>query len=91
MIISRSFWNAFDTKDSTNGKEPIGAPRIRTMDSSVRKPRGSDINWFNVCGNQATHFVDCNESLNVPNFSYNRKKIGSTFEVRLIMHISFTN
>jgi hypothetical protein len=89
--MSRSFWNAFDTKDSTDGKEPIGAPRIWILDSSVRKPRGSDIDWFNLSGNQATHFVGYNESLNAPKKICNRKKIGSTFEVRLIMHVSSTN
>jgi len=27
--------------DSTNGKEPIGAPRIRISDSSVKKSKGN--------------------------------------------------
>jgi hypothetical protein len=36
-------WNASNTKDSTNGKEPTRAPRIRKSDSSVRKPKGSDV------------------------------------------------
>jgi hypothetical protein len=30
-------------KDFTNGKEPIGAPRIQKLNSSVRKPRESGI------------------------------------------------
>lgn len=44
------------TKDSTNGIEPIGAPRIQKLVSSVKKHGGSDM--FNPCGIQATHFVN---------------------------------
>jgi len=65
-------------KDSTNGKKPIGTPRIRKLDLGVKKPRGSDINWFNPYGNQATHFIDYTENPNVPNSSYNCKKTNST-------------
>jgi hypothetical protein len=31
-------------KDSTNGKESTGTPRIQRWDLGVRKPRRSDIN-----------------------------------------------
>jgi hypothetical protein len=34
-------------KDSTNGKEPTGTPRIQRLDLGVRTHRGSDINWSN--------------------------------------------
>jgi hypothetical protein len=37
-------------KDFTNGKKPIGAPKIQKSNSCVRKLGGSDINWFNPCG-----------------------------------------
>ncbi len=38
-----------------------------------------------------THFVGCTKSPNVPNSSYNRKKIGNTSEARPTMYISFAN
>jgi len=34
----------------------------------------NDIDWYNPYGNQTTHFINCTESLNVPNSSYNHKK-----------------
>jgi hypothetical protein len=61
-------------KDSTNGKKPIRTPWIQKLDLGVRKPGGSDIDWSNFCRDQATHFVGCTESPNVPNSFYNRKK-----------------
>jgi hypothetical protein len=42
---------AYDTKDSINGKKPIGAPRIQRLDSAIKKVGGSVIDWFNPCGN----------------------------------------
>jgi hypothetical protein len=38
-----------------------------------------------------THFTGCTESTNVPNSSYNRKKIGNTFEAIPTMYISSAN
>jgi hypothetical protein len=78
-------------KDSTNGKKPIRAPKIRKLDLGVRKPGGSDIDWSNPCRNQATHFVDCIKSPNAPNSFYNRKKTCNTFEVGSTMCVSFAN
>jgi len=60
-------------KDSTNGKKLTKTPRIQRPDSGVIKPKRSDINRFNVCGDQTTHLVDCIESLNMPNSFYNNK------------------
>jgi hypothetical protein len=91
MIVLRSSWSAFDTKDSTNGKKPIGTPRIQRLDSIVRKPKGNDVDSFNLCGDQATHFVSYTENPNAPNFSCNCKKKGNTFEVKPIMHVSSAN
>jgi hypothetical protein len=39
----RSFWNTSDTKDYTNDKERIGAPRIQRLDLGVKKHGGNDI------------------------------------------------
>jgi hypothetical protein len=61
-------------KDSTNGKKPTKTFKIQRPDLGVRKPRGSDINWSNICGDKTTHLVDCIESHNTPNSSYNKKK-----------------
>ncbi len=72
-IVLKSSWNTSDMKDSMNGKEPIGAPRIRKLDSSVKILGRSDIN-------SSTHFVNCTKSLNVPNFSNNHKKKSNTFK-----------
>lgn len=41
----------------------------------VRKPRGSDMDGFNHCGNQATHFVGSMENLDATNFTCYYKKI----------------
>jgi hypothetical protein len=85
----KSSWSASNTKDSTNGQKPIKTLKIQRLDSCVRKHGGSDIDWFNFCGNQTTHFVNCIESLNVPNLSCNHKKTSNTFEVGPIMCVSF--
>jgi hypothetical protein len=42
--VLRSSWNTFDTKDSTNGKEPIKTPKKQRLNLGARKLRGSDIN-----------------------------------------------
>jgi hypothetical protein len=70
----KSSWNTSDTKDLTNGKEPTSTFKIWRPDSCVRTTKGSDIEWSNPYGDQTTHFVNCTESPNVPNFSYNCKK-----------------
>jgi hypothetical protein len=45
-----------------NDLDLIGVPKIQKPKSGVRKPEGSDIKWFNPCGDQATHFVGyCHE------------------------------
>jgi len=78
-------------KDSTNGKKPMRAPRTQILDSNIKKPKGSDIDWSNPCGDKATHFVNCTESPNLLNFSYNRKKVGNVSKARPTMCISSTN
>jgi hypothetical protein len=81
----RPFWSISNNKDSTNGKKLIGAPRIQKLNSHVRKHGGSDINWSNPYGNQATHFVGCTECLNISNSSCNDKKKGNAFEAKSTM------
>ncbi len=81
----RSSQSTSDTKDSTNGKKPIGAPRIRRLDLGVKQLGGSDIDWFNPYENQTKHFTGCIESPNVPNSFCNHKKTSNTFEVGPIM------
>ncbi len=61
-------------KDSINGNEPIITPRTQRLDLGLKELKGSDINWSNPYGDQATHFVSCTKSPNPPNFSCNRKK-----------------
>jgi hypothetical protein len=90
-IMLRSSWNTSGTKDSTNGKKFIGALGIRRPNLGVRKLGGSDIDWFNPCGDQAIHFIGCIESLNAPNSSNNCKKTSNTFEAGPIMCVSFAN
>jgi len=46
-------------KESTNGKKLTKTHKIQRPDSCVRKPKRSDINRFNACGDQTTHLVDC--------------------------------
>jgi len=48
--VLRYSWSTFDTKDSTNGKEPTGTLRIQRPNLGVRKLGGSDIDGFNFCG-----------------------------------------
>ncbi len=74
MIVLKSSQNASNTKDYTNGKEPIGAPRIRRPNLSVRKLGRNDIDWSNPRQDQATYFVSYIENPNTPNSSYNCKK-----------------
>jgi hypothetical protein len=87
----KSSWIASNTKDSTTGKKPIKTLRIQRSDLSVRKHGGSDIDWFNLCGDQATHFISYTKSPNVSNFSSNHTETGNTFNVRLTMCVSYAN
>ncbi len=87
----RSSWNAFNTKDSTNGKNPTRTFKIQRLDLGVKKLGISDIDWSNPYGNKATHFIGCIESLNAVNSPCNHKKIGATSEAIWTMHVSFTN
>jgi hypothetical protein len=87
----RSFWNASNTKDSTNDKEPIITPKIQRLDLGVRKLGGSDIDLSNPYGNKAKHFVGYTKSFNAVSFPCNHKTIGATFEAIQTMHLSFAN
>jgi len=66
-------------------------PKIQKPKLKIRKLEGNDIEWSNPYGNQTIHFVDYIESPNVKNYKYNCKKIGTTFDVGLIICISSTN
>lgn len=46
------------TKNSTNGIEFISAPKIRKLVLCVKKLGGSDMDKFNPCGDQITHFMN---------------------------------
>ncbi len=48
----------------------------------VRKFGRSEMNGFNPCGDQATHFNNQMENLNATNSAYNHKKVGTTFETK---------
>jgi hypothetical protein len=60
--------------NSMNDLNLIVVPKIQKPMLRIRKPRGSDIEWSNPCGDQATHFVGYIESPIVENSSYNRRK-----------------
>jgi hypothetical protein len=56
-MVLRYFCNAFAMKVSTNGIEPIGVFKISRHVLGVRKHGGSDMDRFNIYGDQITHFV----------------------------------
>jgi hypothetical protein len=74
-----------------NDLDPTSAPKIQKSKLGVRKLEGIDIMWSNLYGNQPTHFVGYNESLNTKNSSYNPSKIGTTSNVRPTLYISLAN
>jgi hypothetical protein len=49
--------------------EPISAFKIRKLMLGVTKHGGNDMDRFNPCGNQVTHFTNWMENLNVANFA----------------------
>jgi hypothetical protein len=57
----------------------------------IRKSKRNDIEWFNSYGNQITHFIGCTKRPNAENFYCNYKKIGTTFDVGLIICVLATN
>ncbi len=69
--------------------DPISAPKIQKLELGVRKPQRNDIKWSNPWGDQATHFVGCTERPNADNYSYNRKKVGTTSDGGPIICVSF--
>jgi hypothetical protein len=66
-------------------------PKIQKPKLKIRKLGRNDIEWSNPSRNQTIHFVDYIKSHNVKNYKYNCKKIGTTFDVGLIICISSTN
>ncbi len=87
-MVMGSCWNASMTKNSTNGIEPINAPKIWKLMLCVKKLGGSDMDKFNPCGNQVTHFINQMESPNVANSIYNSKKMDITFKIWTTICIS---
>jgi hypothetical protein len=65
--------------------------KIRKPKLGIRKPRGSDIKWSNLLGDQATHFDGYTKNPNVNNSSYNRKNARTTSYAKLAICVSFTN
>ncbi len=80
-IVPRSSWRALCINGSTNDLDPIGVPKTWKPKLGIRKSGGSDIEWFNPCGDQATHFTNCTESPNVKNSNCKCKKTRITFDV----------
>jgi hypothetical protein len=80
-MVMGSSRNASMTKNSTNGIEPISAPKIRKLVLCVKKLGGSDMDKFNPCGDQVTHFMNWMESPNVANSIYDRKKMDTTSKI----------
>jgi histone acetyltransferase (RNA polymerase elongator complex component) len=48
----------------------------------VKKLGKSEMNGFNPCGDQAAHFTNQVENLDVTNSACNHEKVGTTFETR---------
>jgi hypothetical protein len=65
---------ALVTNNSMNDLDYTNVPKIQKPMLRVRKPKGSDIEWSNPCGDKATHFVGFIKSPNVENSSCNHKK-----------------
>lgn len=61
---------------------------MKTCTLGVKKPRKSDMDRFNPCGNQATHFASWMENSNVANFACNHKKVGTTSKTRSTICLS---
>jgi len=57
-MVMGSSWNVSMTKNSTNGIEPISALKIQKLVLCVKKLGGSDMDRFNPCGDQVTHFIN---------------------------------
>jgi hypothetical protein len=47
-IVTRSLCKVSATNDSTNDVDPTSALKTGKLDSKVRKPKGSDIEWSNL-------------------------------------------
>jgi hypothetical protein len=58
---------------------------------SVKKLGGSDMDGFNPCGNQMTHFIGWVKNLNVVNSTCSCKKVATTFEIRPTICVSSTS
>ncbi len=74
VMVLKSFWNIFVTKDSTNDIKPISAPKIWKLVSGVKKHGRNNLNGYNPCGNHTTHYACRMENPNVVNFAYDHKK-----------------
>jgi len=79
------------TNDSTNDEDPINGPKIQKPKLGIRKPKGSDIKWSNLSGDQATYVNGYIESPNANNSSYNHKNVKTTSNVGLVICVSFAN
>ncbi len=91
IMVLISSWNAFATHDSTNGIKHISPPKIHKQYFNVIKLSGSDMDRFQPCGDQTTHFTSCMETPNVANYVYKGKKAGTTFETRPTICTSLVN
>ncbi len=69
--------------------DPTSVPKIRKPELKVKKPKGSDINWSNLWGNQVTHFAGYTESPNVNNSSCNHYNAKTTSNVGPTICVSF--
>ncbi len=65
-------------------------PKYKHLNWELKKLKGSDIEWLNLCGHQVTHFVGCIRSLNVDNSFCNHKNVKTTFDMKLIIFVSST-
>jgi hypothetical protein len=78
-------------KGPTNGINQTTAPKLQKLILNVKKPKGSDMDKLNHSRDQATHFANSVENLNVANFACNHKKASITYNTRPKICVSATN
>jgi hypothetical protein len=88
-IIPRSSYKALAINDSTNDVDFTNVSKIRKLESWIRKPWGNDIKWYNIWGDQTTHFISSTKNLTANNSSCNYKNAKITFDVGPTICVSF--
>jgi hypothetical protein len=70
--------------------DPTNATKIQKPKSRIRKLGGTDIEWSNPCGNQATHYIGYTKSFNANNSCYDHRNTKTTSDVGPTICVSST-